>query len=83
MDNKGAVREQHCEESNIRPGDIYHPDFMLGKPAYFDVSVRHSLQPHYILRAPVEAGAPSEAGEIEKDEWHEQEVVDAGGFFSR
>jgi len=43
MDNKGAVREQHCGESNNRPGDIYHPDFMLGKPAYFDVSVQNSL----------------------------------------
>ena len=81
MDNKGAVREQHCGESNNRPGDIYHPDFMLGKPAYFDVSVRNSLQPHYILRAAVEAGAAKEAGEIEKDERHEQEVVDAGGIF--
>ena len=54
---------------------------MLGKPAYFDVSVRNSLQPHNILRAAVEVGAASEPGEIEKDEWHEQEVVDAGGIF--
>jgi len=37
---------------------------MLGKPAYFDVSVQNSLQPHHILRAAVEAGAASEAGEI-------------------
>ena len=33
---------------------------------YFDVLVRNSLQPHYILRAAVEAGAASEAGEIKK-----------------
>ena len=29
----------------------------------------------------MEAGAASEAGEIEKDERHKQEVVDAGGIF--
>ena len=79
MDNKEAVHEQHCGESNNRPGDIYHPDFMLGKPAYFDVSVWNSLQPHNILRAAVVAGVANEVGEIEKDERYEQEVVDTGG----
>ena len=29
----------------------------------------------------MEAGAASEAGEIERDERHKQEVVDAGGIF--
>ena len=81
MDNRGAVREQHCGESNNRPGDIYHPDFMLGKPAYINVTVRSSLQPQYLLRAAVEAGAASEAGEMEKDERHEREVTAAGGIF--
>ena len=82
MDDKGAAREQYCGNSNNRPGDVYHPDFALGKSAYFDVSVRSSLQPKFLSRAAVQAGAAGEAGEIEKDSKHEEVVVSAGGLFS-
>ena len=81
MDDKGAAREQHCGNSNNRPGDVYHPDFALGKSAYFDVSVRSSLQPKFLSRAAVQAGAAGEAGEIEKDSKHEEDVVSAGDLF--
>ena len=50
MDDKGAAREQHSGNSNNRPGDVYHPDFALGKSAYFDMSVRSSLQPKFLSR---------------------------------
>jgi len=39
IDNKGAVREQHSGDSNNTPG-VFHLDFMFGRLAYFDVSVR-------------------------------------------
>ena len=81
MDDKGAAREQHCGNSNNRPGDVYDPDFALDKSAYFDVSVRSSLQPKFLSRATVQAGAAIEAGEIEKDSKHKKDVVSAGGLF--
>ena len=81
QDNNNAVREQHCGEGNSRPGDVYHPDFQQGKPAYFDISVRSSLQPQYLNRAAHQAGAAGEAGEAEKDTRHAQQVEEAGGLF--
>ncbi len=54
---------------------------MLGKPAYFDVSVRCSLQPQFLARAAVQAGAAGEAGGIEKDNRHEEDVIATGGLF--
>ncbi|XP_065902561.1 uncharacterized protein [Dysidea avara] len=41
QDHPGVLREQGIASSDqSRPGDIYHPDFSLGRPAYFDLSVR-------------------------------------------
>ena len=82
MDDKGAATEQHCRNSNNRPGDVYHPDFVLGKSAYFDVSVRCSLQLQFLCKAAVQAGVAGEAGEIEKDSKHEEDVLSAGGQFN-
>ena len=82
MDDKGATREQHCGNSNNRPGDVYHPDFALGNSAYFDVSVHCSLQPQFLSRAAVQSGAAGEAGEIKKDSKHEEDVLSVGGLFS-
>ena len=49
-DNKGLEIEQRCSAENFkRPGDLYHPDFLEGCPAFFDVSVRNSLQPSHII----------------------------------
>ena len=81
MDDKGAAREQHCGNSNNRPGYVYHPDFALGTSAYFDVSVRCSLQLQFLSKTAVQAGAAGEAGEIEKDSKHEEDVLSAGGLF--
>jgi len=40
QDHPGVLREQGITSDQSRPGDIYHPDFTLGRPAYFDLSVR-------------------------------------------
>ena len=35
----GVLKEQQVSyEDHPRPGDVYHPDFQHGCPAYFDVS---------------------------------------------
>ena len=63
------------EASNqTRPGDVYHPDFEHGLPAYFDLSVRSSLQPSFLTQAASHPGAASEAGAREKDERHHLNV---------
>ena len=52
---------------NSRPGDVFHPDFQQGRPAYFDITIRNSLQSSYISMSVREAGAAALAGESEKD----------------
>ena len=37
QDHSGVLREQGISSDQSRPGDIYHPDFHLGRPAYFDL----------------------------------------------
>lgn len=45
QDNSSTRREQRIfGDSQDRPGDIFHPDFMDSMPTYFDVSVCNTLQ---------------------------------------
>ena len=82
MDNRGVIREQWCGASNNKqPGDLFHPNFSLGKPGYFDISVRSSLQSQFLSKASEYPGATGDAGEIDKDEKHEEEVNAAGRLF--
>ena len=81
-ENAGTRREQGCSTLSFdRPGDVYHPDFSQGKPAYFDVSVRNSFGPSHIINAASKAGVAAEAGECEKDLRHDENVAAAGGIF--
>ena len=71
-----------CGSSNYkRPGDIYHPEFLDGVPAYFDVTVRNSLLPQFVSLAATNPGAAVEAGEKEKDSKHDDEVTRVGAVF--
>ena len=82
VDNRDSKREQKCGgESNNQPGDVFHPDFLKGRPTFFDVSVRNSMQPSYVSKAAIKPGVAAEAGEIEKDEKHNKVVTQAGGHF--
>ena len=63
------------------PGDIYHPNFSLGQPGYFDVSVRNPLLPSYVNEAALRSGVAAEAGERDKDSRHEDLVTTSGGLF--
>ena len=56
-------KEQNCSR---RPGDVYHPDFMDGRPGYFDVTIGNSLLPSYILKAAISPGAAAKVAECEK-----------------
>ena len=45
QDNTGCRKEQRCAGSRLDcPGDVFHPDFVHGKPAYFDVTEHCPLQ---------------------------------------
>ena len=81
LDNSLTTREQRCDDSLSRPGDIVHPDFLLGKAAFFDVSVRNSFQPNFLTRSAFKAGAAGEAGEIEKDAHYRSSVESMGALF--
>ena len=65
-----------------RAGDIFHPDFLEGRPAYFDITVRKSLQPLYVTKSAVRAGAAAKADEEQKDIRHEDRVRAADGLFN-
>ena len=82
QDNSSVRREERIwGESRDRPGDIFHPDFDDGHPTYFDISVRHMLQPGNLNRASTNAGAAAIAGEMEKDQKHAANVERIGGRF--
>ena len=81
QDNSGCKREQRCGGTLDRLGDIYHPDFVYGKPAYFDVTVRNPLQDSILSQSAVTAGVAASRGEAEKDACHEKAVLGAGGIF--
>ena len=55
--------------------DVFYPDFLEGKPAYFDISVRNSMQLAYLTKSAYMAGAVTEAGEEEKDKKHNEDVT--------
>ena len=82
QDNTGCRKEQRCAGSRLdRPGDVFHPDFVHGKPAYFDVTVRCPLQESLLGRSAVSAGVAAAKGEEDKDAHHDELVQAAGGVF--
>ena len=60
---------------------MYHPDFLEGRPALFDVSVKNSLQPSHIIHAISNPGSTAEAGVEGKDMKHGVEVLKSGCSF--
>ena len=81
QDNSGCRRVQHHGPCLDCPDDVYHPDFTCGKPAYFDVIVRSSLQDSLLSQSAVSAGVTAFRVELEKDAHHEAEVHGASGIF--
>jgi len=67
QDHPGVLREQGISSYQSHPGDIYHPDFNLGHPAYFDLSVRSTPQSAVISSVSSQAGVAAAVGEVAKD----------------
>ena len=81
-DNTGCRKEQWCAGSQMdRPGDVFHPDFVHGKPVYFDAIMRCPLQESLLGQSAVSAGVAAAKGEEDKDAHHDELVQAAGGVF--
>ena len=80
QDNSGCKRKQRCGSNLDLPGDVIYPEFLYGKPAYFDVTVRNSLQDSLLSQSAVLAGIAAFQGEVKKDAHYEEAVLGAGGF---
>ena len=67
QDHPGVLREQGTSTSDrSRPGDIYHPNFVPGHPAYFDLSVWYATQSVFIFSTASQDGVATAAGEEAK-----------------
>ena len=81
-DDSRCRREVRCSStSNSSHGDIFYPNFEHGHPTYFDLTVRNSLQPSYLVQAATCPRAAAAAGEIEKDQRQDVMVSNTEGIF--
>ena len=81
-DNPGVRMEQRCDgDRQTRPGDVFHPSFRNDRPAFFDVTVRNTLQPAFLISGAEAAGVAAEAGVAAKDVAHAATVSASGGDF--
>ena len=81
-DNSDCKLEQGCSSNNYKkPGDLFHSDFLDGRSAFFDITVRNSLLPRFIAIAATHPGQAADAGEREKDLKHDDDVSQAGSQF--
>ena len=75
----GVLKEQPVSgDDHSRPGDVYHPDFQHDHPAYFDISVHTTTQASRISCSSSCAEVAATAGELAKDERH-QDIVEESG----
>ena len=82
QDNSGC-KKQRCGTALDRPRDVFLLDFQFGKPAYFDVSVRHPPQDSLLClsTAILQGCMATGCGESDTDSHHEASVWAAGGIF--
>jgi len=65
QDHPGVFKEQRASfDDNSCPGDIFHPDYQYGCPAYFNVSIRSTTQPTHISSSASCAVVAAAAGEM-------------------
>ncbi len=81
-DNSDCKVEHGCSSKNYKkPDDLFHPDFLDGRSAFFDITVRNSLLPRFIAIASTHAGQAADAGKREMDLKHDDDVSQAGSKF--
>ena len=82
QDNPGALHEQCTSSSDCsHPGDLYHPNFYLGCPVYFDLSVRCTTQSAIMSSAAFQAGIAAAVGE-KYNQYLDMVNQSAGDFIS-
>ncbi len=82
QDDSNSRREQRISgDSQDRPGDILHPNFVDGRATFFDVSVTSTLQPGNLNRALSNAGVAAREAEMRKDAKYEEHVHRHGRRF--
>ena len=80
--NKGNRRKQRSSsEKYSRPDDVYHPNFLFGRPTYFDVTVCNSFQQRFVLHSASNAGFAALEGEISKCTKYDTQVFSSGALF--
>ena len=80
QDHPGVIKEQHAYfDGSSRPGDIFHPDYQLGCPAYFNVSVHNTTQPAHNISS--STSCAEWLLQLDKDVKHLAIVKKAGGDF--
>ena len=75
QDMSGCKGRQHCGSGLNRPGDVHYLNFLHGKPAYFDATIRNPLQDSLLSHSAVTAGVAASREEVEKDAHHEKAVL--------
>ena len=82
IDDKGTLLEQRfSSQTNNRPGDVYHPNFQFGRPAYIDLTIRNTVQLKFVANSANSAGSAAAAGKLEKGIKYEEAVADSGALF--
>ena len=81
IDDKGTLLEQRfSSQNNNRPCDVYHPNFLFGRSAYFDLTIRNTVQVKFVANSANSAGSAA-AGELEKDLKYAEAVADSCTLF--
>jgi len=69
---------EHHNDDGLCPGDVFHPDYQHGCPAYFNIFVHSTTQPSFVSSSASCAGEAVAAGEVAKDEKHLAAVEEVG-----
>ena len=81
QNHPGVLRKQRASYyDGLRPGNIFHPDFQHGHPAYFNVSICCTTQPAFISCASC-TGVAAAAVEVAKVDKHLAAVEKVGSDF--
>ena len=80
--DKETRRDQSSSSVNYsRPGDVYHPNFLFGRPAYFDVNVCNSFQQRFVSHSASNACFAALEREISKCMKYDTQVFSSGALF--
>ena len=79
VDDKGTGRDKDLFQTTIV--DVYHPNVLFGRPAYFDATVCNSFQQRFVSHSAINAGFAALEGEISKCMKYDTQVFSSGVLF--